>query len=71
MSNTATLYFTKFSNWDKQVLTEIGWSHANEPEVLKTRPIAAYQLKDYTNEEYMRIMEIPFKKVLDSYFPNI
>ena len=26
---------------------------------------------NFTNEEYMRIMEIPFKQVLDSYFPNI
>ncbi len=71
MSNTATLYFTKFSDWDKQVLTEIGWSHANEPEVLKIRPIDVYQIKNFTYEEYMRIMEIPFKQVLDSYFPNI
>lgn len=71
MLSTATLYFTKFSNWEKHILTQIGWEHANEPEVLKIRPIDAYQIKDYTNEEYMRIMEIPFKQVLDSYFPNI
>lgn len=71
MSNTTTLYFTKFENWEKQILTQIGWEHANEPEVLKVRPIAAFQLRDFTLAEFQKIMDIPFKTAIDTYFPNI
>lgn len=71
MPNTATLYFTKFSNWEKHILTQIGWEHANEPEVLKIRPIDAYQIKDFVYEEYQKIMDIPYRQVVDAYFPNI
>jgi len=71
MSTTATLYFTKFENWEKQILTQIGWEHANEPEVLKVRPIAAFQLRDFTLAEFQKIMDIPFKTAIDTYFPNI
>lgn len=71
MASTATLYFTKFENWEKQVLTEIWWAHANEPEVLKVRPIAAYQIRDFTLAEFQKIMDIPFSTVLSTYFPNI
>lgn len=71
MSNTATLYFTKFENGEKQILTEIGWGHANEPEVLKVRPIAAFQLRDFTLAEFQQILNIPFSKAIDTYFPNI
>lgn len=71
MSNTAPLYFTKFENWEKQILTEIGWWHVNEPEALKVRPIAAYQLRDFTLAEFQKIMDIPFQEAIDIYFPNI
>lgn len=71
MSTTATLYFTKFENGEKQILTQIWWEHANEPEVLKVRPIAAFQLRDFTLAEFQKIMDIPFKAAIDTYFPNI
>lgn len=71
MSNTLSLYFTKFSNWDKQILTEFGWDQANNPDILKINPISAYQIKDFVSDEYQKIMSIPYAQAIDSYFPNI
>jgi len=65
------LYFTKFESGEKHVLTEIGWAHANEPEVLKVRPIAAYQLRQVTHEEWIKIMTLPLDWVMQKHFPNI
>lgn len=66
-----TLYFTKFADGDKHVLTEQWFNNANSPEMLATKPIWAFQLRDFTESEFEKIMGIPFKQVLDQYFPNI
>ena len=65
------LYFTRFSNWEKHILTQKGWTEANKPESVSLRPIDAYQVRNFTVCEFQRIMEMPFKKAIDVYFPNI
>lgn len=66
-----SLYFTKFTDWDKHVLTEEWFNNANQPDRLNVKPIGAYQIRDFAESEFNRIMTLPFNQVLDQYFPNI
>lgn len=67
----ATLYFTKFADGEKQILTQQWFESANDVERIKVKPIWVYQLRDFSVSEFERIMNIPFKDALDQYFPNI
>lgn len=65
------LYFTKFDTGDKEILTELGWQNANEASAKAVRMPAVYQIRDFTHEEYAKLMALPLEVLMKNEFPNI